>query len=37
ACATKNQRCASWAGPYCCDGFYCSCRSYPGCMCRPNS
>nr|Q5Y4V8.1 RecName: Full=U3-agatoxin-Ao1a; Short=U3-AGTX-Ao1a; AltName: Full=Beta/delta-agatoxin-7; AltName: Full=Mu-2Aga_01; Flags: Precursor [Agelena orientalis]AAU87886.1 toxin-like structure mu-2Aga_01 precursor [Agelena orientalis] len=36
-CAAKNKRCADWAGPWCCEGLYCSCRSYPGCMCRPNS
>nr|P83257.1 RecName: Full=Delta-amaurobitoxin-Pl1b; Short=Delta-AMATX-Pl1b; AltName: Full=Delta-palutoxin IT2; Short=Delta-paluIT2 [Pireneitega luctuosa] len=37
ACVGDGQRCASWSGPYCCDGYYCSCRSMPYCRCRNNS
>nr|Q5Y4V5.1 RecName: Full=U3-agatoxin-Ao1d; Short=U3-AGTX-Ao1d; AltName: Full=Mu-2Aga_05; Flags: Precursor [Agelena orientalis]AAU87889.1 toxin-like structure mu-2Aga_05 precursor [Agelena orientalis] len=36
-CVGDGQRCADWAGPYCCSGYYCSCRSMPYCRCRSDS
>nr|P11060.1 RecName: Full=Mu-agatoxin-Aa1d; Short=Mu-AGTX-Aa1d; AltName: Full=Mu-agatoxin IV; Short=Mu-Aga IV; AltName: Full=Mu-agatoxin-4 [Agelenopsis aperta] len=37
ACVGENQQCADWAGPHCCDGYYCTCRYFPKCICRNNN
>nr|P11057.1 RecName: Full=Mu-agatoxin-Aa1a; Short=Mu-AGTX-Aa1a; AltName: Full=Mu-agatoxin I; AltName: Full=Mu-agatoxin-1 [Agelenopsis aperta] len=35
-CVPENGHCRDWYDE-CCEGFYCSCRQPPKCICRNNN